>query len=581
MLLAASLRKYLSCDYELVAAIPTAINTMLSAEKLTLMRMLEVNSVAIHHSIDPNYPIANKVAALGIETTAEMSVFLDSDILCLSPFQPEKELTAPFNAKPADLVSFTHDPEIWRRVYDLFQLALPHQRMIATVAEQVMLPYFNSGVIAVQQGNPFAKVWEESCQLIDAEPSIPNKRPWLDQIALPIAVARLNLSYRCLDERHNYPLHLKPLPTTLPYFCHYHWPTVIRREPILNQLVKKLVYDYPPLRSLLLTTPEWANLLEPYHLHSFSRKLFTRPLVLTPQIFKSPFDKGGKGGFVQKAPLRNIVTYPVPDAIITGIPRSGTSHLCRLLHTFQDCIVINEPQEIFAPLTHDLKPWGLATFYRELRRDILDGRPIENKLHQGQLIEDTSIVDTRTFYQPQVSRPDFLLGTKNTLAYMARLTAIKQVLPHALIIACIRHPFDTMASWKTSFPHLKHATVTHFPVGHVNDPFLPAWQRHRLAEIAVTTEDALKRALLWRYLAECLLTDQQQLTLVRYEELVQQPIKVLKAILKQVPYLPPLSLSEKIEPSKIRQKREVLDDQDRQALGDICSRTALELGYEI
>jgi hypothetical protein len=164
---------------------------------------------------------------------------------------------------------------------------------------------------------------------------------------------------------------------------------------------------------------------------------------------------------------------------------------------------------------------------------------------------------------------------------MARLTAIKQVLPHALIVACIRHPLDTIASWKSSFLHLKHATVTHFPVGHVNDPLLSVWQRQRLADIAATSEEAVKRALLWRYLAECLLTEQQQLTLIHYEELILHPMKVLTTVLKQMPYLPPLYLSKKIEPSKIRQKRNILDDRDRQALGDLCGQIALEFGYEI
>ncbi|EDN65502.1 conserved hypothetical protein [Beggiatoa sp. PS] len=144
----------------------------------------------------------------------------------------------------------------------------------------------------------------------------------------------------------------------------------------------------------------------------------------------------------------------------------------------------------------------------------------------------------------------------------------------------MRHPLDTIASWKSSFPHLKHATVTKFPVGHVNDPLLPQWQRQRLAEIAATPTDALKRALLWRYLAECLLTDAHRITLVYYEELVRQPTKVLKTILPQIPNAPSWNCNEKITPSIVRQKREILDADDIQAIGDICSQCATELGYK-
>ncbi|RKZ45568.1 MAG: hypothetical protein DRR16_24100, partial [Candidatus Parabeggiatoa sp. nov. 3] len=65
-------------------------------------------------------------------------------------------------------------------------------------------------------------------------------------------------------------------------------------------------------------------------------------------------------------------SLPFSEAIITGIPRSGTSYLCRLLHSVPDCVVINEPTEIFAPLNNQLTFWQVATFYQELRRDILD-----------------------------------------------------------------------------------------------------------------------------------------------------------------------------------------------------------------
>ncbi len=152
-------------------------------------------------------------------------------------------------------------------------------------------------------------------------------------------------------------------------------------------------------------------------------------------------------------------------------------------------------------------------------------------------------------------------------------------MPHAPIIACVRNPLDTIASWKTTFAHLKYATVTDFPVGHVNDPFLSPWQRESLAEIAATPKDALKRALLWRYLAECILTDAAQLTVVRYEELVLEPIKVLQTILAHIPNAPLLQGIDKITPSTVRQKRELLDIDDIQAIREICSQYATELGY--
>lgn len=565
MLLAASLRHYLRGDYECVAAIPQPVSRWgtLSEPTLTLMQILKIRSVSITNRIDADYPIGNKVSGLSIDTPAEKIIFLDSDILCLRQFSPETTFTAPFNAKPADLATFTSANALWQPIYDLFKLPLPNRRVISSVSGELMLPYFNAGVIAIQNGLDFGLRWEECCKIIDAETSITNKRPWLDQIALPIAVAQLNLTYQCLDERFNYPAHLKPLPNSFPFLCHYHWPSVIRREPRLNQLVVQLADNYPLLKEMLAKSPMWAQLLKPYLLSKPPRRFLVRVSTRLKSL-----------------KYRKFLSDKRAEAIITGIPRSGTSYLCRLLHTLPDCVVINEPSQIFAPLANDLFPWQIAILYQALRRDILDGQPIENKLHNGQLIEDTAIIDTQMTYHPSVSRPDFLLATKNTLAYMARLPQLKQVLPHAPIIACIRHPLDTIASWKTSFPHLKQASVANFPVGHVNDPFLPPWQRQRLAEIAATSEDAVKRALLWRYLAECLLTHANQIILLHYEEVVSQPTQVLQTLLKQIPNAPSGYNMAKITPSIVRQKREVLDALDVQAIGDICSQYAFELGYE-
>jgi len=127
----------------------------------------------------------------------------------------------------------------------------------------------------------------------------------------------------------------------------------------------------------------------------------------------------------------------------------------------------------------------------------------------------------------------------------------------------------------------KQALVTDFPVGHVNDPFLAQWQRQRLAEIAATPNEALKRALLWRYLADILLMGKtEQLILIHYEKLVTQPLKVLKSIQRQIPDAPPLYNTNKIIPSTVRQKREVLDKTDLQAIGDICGECAVALGYD-
>src|SRR5438105_11980742 len=139
------------------------------------------------------------------------------------------------------------------------------------------------------------------------------------------------------------------------------------------------------------------------------------------------------------------------NLLVTGIPRSGTSYLCTLIHNVRDCVAINEPEEIFQSLGETGPPWGLATFHHRLRQDIAAGKPVENKLHEGRLIEDTAVVFKEELYVPPVSSAAFLLATKNTLAYLARLPYLRLAMPDAAIVACVRHPFDTIASWKGTF----------------------------------------------------------------------------------------------------------------------------------
>ncbi|MCK5877711.1 MAG: sulfotransferase, partial [Candidatus Marithrix sp.] len=227
--------------------------------------------------------------------------------------------------------------------------------------------------------------------------------------------------------------------------------------------------------------------------------------------------------------------------IITGLPRSGTSYLCVLLHLLKNSVAINEPREMFKRLNQQAMPWAVKDLYEQLEQAILAGEPIENKLDQGKMIEDTVITGKHAFYRPQIEGDKFLLATKNTLGYLARLEQLHQVLPQALIIACIRHPADTIASWKTSFSHLKNVMVENFVVGSLHDPFISTMQRQRLQIITDETSLAKRRALLWTYLADILYEHRHTLLLLKYEHTVCQPLDTLEKIWQALGNKLPLS----------------------------------------
>jgi hypothetical protein len=261
--------------------------------------------------------------------------------------------------------------------------------------------------------------------------------------------------------------------------------------------------------------------------------------------------------------------------IITGIPRSGTSYLCNLLHRMSNCVILNEPAEAITALTDVKSPRALATFLRDRRRDILAGVPIPNKLDHGRATQDTAHCNETQHYCPQPASTDFVLGIKQTLAFLSRLPMLRQMLPDARFVACVRDPLDTIASWKGSFPHLAMADVVRQPVGNPIDPWLTAAQRQELCFIASILDPALRRAAWWRYLANLILASRDDLILIRYEDLVTHPRRTLSRILQGWPAGEEL---DPIEPSPIRRRRELLSSADHLAIRALCRAPASALG---
>ena len=222
-------------------------------------------------------------------------------------------------------------------------------------------------------------------------------------------------------------------------------------------------------------------------------------------------------------------------------------------------------------------PRGLPAYYRTLRADIRAGRPIENKLHRGQVVEDTARHQRRRRYRPRVADDGFVLAIKNTREFLLRLGAVRAVMPERRIVACVRNPVDTIASWKASFQHLNTADVGPF-VDHPQLMWLAGREREALQSVAATADLATRRALWWRFLADRVLEHRNELLLVRYEELVAEPAAELERILAGCRAG---TLRSPVAPSTVRSRRSLLDDDDLAAISEICSPAADRLGLPV
>jgi hypothetical protein len=526
-LLAASLARSVRCRYELIAVRPES-ESPLSPVLLAFFDRLGVR----------------RVESPRVETDCETLVLLDPSQLLLSDFIDDPRFSIGFNACSA-FEPPAGDEAAWRAMYQSCGTLMPLTRIYSPYTNQYFRLFFDPGFVAVSSKIHFGEIWLQCRQVIQQAHSIQSEYD-LQKVSLAVAAKKSGLEIDVLDERYNHPTWLKPLnERDLPIFARYREPGDIVREPALLRLVSQLIGENGDLRAMLADDPAW-----------------------------SPIAK-----IAEKTGVKIKTGEPLaPELIITGIPRSGTSYLCNLLHRFDNCVILNEAKEDIPILKDAKSPFAFANFLRDLRRDILSGVSIANKLENGQITQDTAKNDATQFYSPQVASANFVLGVKETLAFISRIPMLRQILPNARIVACVRNPLDTIASWKGSFPHLNIADVVRQPIGSPIDPWLTGRQQQELRAVGAIADPTSRRAAWWAYLANLILQSRDQLIIVRYEDLVTNPKEVLVQILRDWPAGVEI---EPIEPSVVRQRRELLTDDDVLAVRTLCHAQARVLGLSI
>ena len=259
------------------------------------------------------------------------------------------------------------------------------------------------------------------------------------------------------------------------------------------------------------------------------------------------------------------------NLIITGIPRSGTSYVCALLNSVDNTVLVNEPVEALQFLRNG-SSHTLTEYYARTRGDILKGVAIQNKIVDGKFIEDTNENDIRNYYVPEVQNASFVFGSKNTFIYLVCLGKIRKQLPDAAVIACIRHPYDTIASWKrVKFPHMKNANPMFF-IDYASDR-----DRRQIVDIARIREIETRYALLWDFLARCIIRSVGDVVLLKYEEFVADPENHIAAVfaglgidVRSMPEMPA---------SEVRMRREALSVAEVGAIQKYCADSARHFGY--
>ncbi|MBU3031278.1 hypothetical protein [Paracoccus marinaquae] len=147
----------------------------------------------------PPYKQGNKILACLQPRETGYTLFLDTDTAVVAAFD-RADLVAPgtVSVVPEGVQGWGGNPGSWEYVYAKFGLPFPEERVRLTRSAKTVPPYFNAGMIAFPTGSDFAGCWFRIAAELDADPEVRNKRPWLDQIALPLAIRQAGLQMQVM-----------------------------------------------------------------------------------------------------------------------------------------------------------------------------------------------------------------------------------------------------------------------------------------------------------------------------------------------------------------------------------------------
>lgn len=229
----------------------------------------------------------------------------------------------------------------------------------------------------------------------------------------------------------------------------------------------------------------------------------------------------------------------MPDVILTGIPRSGTTLAAALIDGLPDAVCLGEPAwhtAKVAPTAEDFAKWLVGDFV-QLRKKLLSREPVEDRrAAEGKALTNyyapgKTAFTLAPFTRPGLS-PDFTLAVKHNGPYLAVLGPLT-ALQHFTIVAIVRHPVEVIHSWRT----------LNLPVSRGEMPgAAPYWPR--LAKLIATKMDLLeKQVKMYDLMCQRIFELKDRIHILSYENLIASPQLLAGAI--GIDAAPPASLIEK------------------------------------
>jgi hypothetical protein len=223
----------------------------------------------------------------------------------------------------------------------------------------------------------------------------------------------------------------------------------------------------------------------------------------------------------------------MPDLIITGVPRSGTTLAAAIIDQAPDCLCLSEPDAHVGLMDGAASPEDfvnrLCREFESVRSTILsggsvldrrraDGGPLTNYFSDPLPDGRREAIFTIRSVQRAGLSSDFVLGVKHNALYSAVLPEIVQS-RRFRVIATVRDPVAVLMSWRTLDLPLSRGRL---PAGERFWPELAALGR---ADLDLTDKQIRVCDLLLRRFAE--LAD--RIAVIPYEVFVADPAQLLAA----------------------------------------------------
>ncbi len=239
------------------------LDTVQGDVRLVLDRLgCDLRTFVTEGRFDPPYPHGNKLLATLEKRDTEFSCFMDSDVLCIRPNLVEN-ISREGHVSLSKAASMNWAPQsIWDQIYAICGMEIPEERFKLMKQKRGTegIPYFSSGLFSFPEshrnaeGKTFPEVWMEVARMLDDAPDLPKKRPYLDQMSMPIAIRKAGLDWNILPDEQHFILggraRGEPLPDDRPIFTVHYRQWEILKEVGLSRLAKDLLEKHAGVRRM-------------------------------------------------------------------------------------------------------------------------------------------------------------------------------------------------------------------------------------------------------------------------------------------------------------------------------------------